>query len=153
MLRIVHDKLPELYAFVNMFYAHLSLLDFGVYTTVRRGFQQADPLGLLLFCVSSMKLACSMTSEFISWCFDDESLSDVVSSLLTDLVVVRRFGPTIGIQLNQEECEIITTTNPLSQLSGQYCLVFDIFRVVMLLYWALQSATGHQLTRYSTISW
>ena len=65
MLQTVHDELPELYAFVHMCYASSSLLNFGDQLLLSdEGFQQGDPLGLLLFCASSLKLAQTMTSQF-----------------------------------------------------------------------------------------
>ncbi len=72
------------------------------------GFQQGDPLGPLLFCASSLKLARSMASEFNLWYLDDGSLGGNVSSLLCDLEAVRSVGPAIGLVLNEDKCEIIT---------------------------------------------
>jgi len=109
MLRIVHDEMPELYAFVHMCYASSSLLCFGEHSlTSDEGFQQGDPLGPLLFCASSLKLARSMKSEFNGWYLDDGSLGGIVSNLIEDLETVRRVGPTIGLLLNEDKCEIVT---------------------------------------------
>ena len=108
MLRLVRDELPEMYAFVYMYYASSSLLDFGAHLLLSdEGFQQGDPLGPLLFCVSSLKLARSMMSEFNSWYLDDASLGGVVSSLLRDLEIIGRVGPSVG-HLNEDKCEIVT---------------------------------------------
>jgi hypothetical protein len=50
MLLLVHDELPELYAFVYMCYASSSLLDFGAHLLQSdEGFQQGDPLGPCCF--------------------------------------------------------------------------------------------------------
>jgi len=49
------------------------------------GIQQGDPLGPLLFCVSSLKLDRRMTSEFNAWYLDDGSLGGHVSSLLCEV--------------------------------------------------------------------
>lgn len=109
MLQTVHEELPELYPFVHMSYATTSLLNFGDHMLLSdEGFQQGDPLGPLLFCASSLKLALSMKSEFNIWYLDDGSIGGDVSSLLCDLDAVRRVGPTIGLELNEEKCEIIT---------------------------------------------
>ena len=67
-----------------------------------------DPLGPLLFCASSLKLASSMTSKFNAWYLDDGSIGGHVSSLLVDLETVHRVGPAIGLVLNEEKCEIVT---------------------------------------------
>ena len=53
------------YASIYICYATSSLLDFGADLLLSdEGFQQDDPLCPLLFCASSMKMACSMTSKF-----------------------------------------------------------------------------------------
>ena len=109
MLLLVRNELSELYAFVYMCYASSSLLDFGAHLLQSdEGFQQGDLLGPLLFCVSSLKLACSMMSEFNSWYLDDGSLGGVVSSLLRNLEITRRIGPSVGLLLNEDKCEIVT---------------------------------------------
>ena len=71
------------------------------------GFQQGDPLGPLLFCATSLKLARSMTSEFNVWYLDDVCLGGCVDDLLHDLETVRRIGPTLGLVLNEGKCEIV----------------------------------------------
>ena len=109
LFQTVHDVLPELYPFVHMCYALSSLLNFGDYLLLSdEGVQQGGPLGLLLFCASSLKLARSMTSEFNLWYMDDSSVGGDVSSLLYDLDTIQRVGPTIGLVLNDAKCEIIT---------------------------------------------
>ena len=47
-------------------------------------------------------------SEFNSWYLDDGSLGGVVSSLLRDLEIIRRVGPSVGLLLNENKCEIVT---------------------------------------------
>lgn len=109
MLETIHEELPELYPFIHMCYSATSLLNFGEFMLLSdEGFQQGDPLGPLLFCSTSLKLARSMTSEFNSWYLDDGSLGGDVNSLLYDLETVRRVGPTIGLLLNEDKCEIVT---------------------------------------------
>ena len=49
-----------------------------------------------------------MKSEFNVWYLDDGSLGGHVSSLLSDLEIVRRVGPSIGLVLNDVKCEIVT---------------------------------------------
>jgi hypothetical protein len=109
MFQTVHEEIPELYPFVHMCYSSASLLNFGEYILLSdEGVQQGDPLGPLLFCASSLKLARSMTSEFNTWYLDDGSIGGHVSSLLSDLATVRRVGPQIGLVLNEDKCEIVT---------------------------------------------
>ena len=109
LFQTIHDVLPELYPSVHMCYASSSLLNFGEYLLLSdEGVQQGDPIGSLLFCVSSLKLARGMTSEFNLWYMNDGSVGGDVSCLLHDLDSVRRVGPTIGLVLNDAKCEIFT---------------------------------------------
>ena len=63
MFQIVLEELPELYPFIPTCYSSASLLNFGDHELLSdEGFQQGDPLGPLLFCATSLKLARSMTS-------------------------------------------------------------------------------------------
>ena len=92
-----------------MCYARASLLSFGDHLLLSdEGAQQGDPLGPLLFCASSLKLARSMSSEFNLWYLDDGSVGGNVDSLLHDLETVKRVGLTIGLELNENKCEIVT---------------------------------------------
>lgn len=109
MFQVVREHLPELYPFIHMCYSSASFLNFGEYQLLSdEGIQQGDPLGPLMFCATSLKLARSMKSEFNVWYLDDGSIGGNVESLLNDLETVRRVGPTIGLILNEEKCEIIT---------------------------------------------
>jgi hypothetical protein len=86
---------------------HLASVDLDQFLLLSdEGVQQGDPLGPLLFCATSLKLASSMTSltsEFNTWYLDDGTIGGKVRSLLSELV-----GPSIGLLLNEEKCEIIT---------------------------------------------
>jgi hypothetical protein len=109
MLESVREELSELYPFVYMCYSNASLLNFDKHMIVSdEGAQQGDPLGPLLFCLSSLKLARSMVSEFNCWYLDDGSLGGKVEDLLQDLDTVRRVGPALGLHLNEDKTEIVT---------------------------------------------
>ena len=109
MLETVRQELPELYSFIFLCYGNSSLLTFGEHLlSSEEGAQQGDPLGPLLFCVSTLKLARNMTSQFNLWYLDDGSLGGDLSNLLLDLNTVKHIGPTLGLRLNEDKCEIIT---------------------------------------------
>ena len=55
-----------------------------------------------------------MTAQLNCSYLEDGSLGGVVSSLLHHPEVVRRLGPTIRLQLNEEECQIITDNEAVS---------------------------------------
>jgi len=58
MFESVRELLPEIYPFVLMCYSNASMLRFGPHLIMSdEGVQQGDPLGPLLFCASSLKLA------------------------------------------------------------------------------------------------
>ena len=55
-----------------------------------------------------MKLARSMSSELNLWYLDDGTIGGELCDLLQDLDTVRRVGPTLGLLLNENKCEIVT---------------------------------------------
>ena len=52
--------------------------------------------------------ASRLRESFNSWYLDDGSLGGVVSSLLRDLEIIKRVGPSVGLLLNEDKCEIVT---------------------------------------------
>jgi hypothetical protein len=109
ILQTVLDELPELYPFIYMCYANASVLQFGdeVFASCE-GAQQGDPLGPLLFCLASFKLARSISSEFNVWYLDDGTVAGDADTLLREFELVKREGPRLGLILNERKCEIIT---------------------------------------------
>ena len=104
MFATVLREMPELYPFVHMCYNSASLLSFGEFLLQsEEGAQQGDPLGRLLFCVSIMDLVRNMTSELNIWYMDDGTIGGQLNDLLHDLDIVRRIGPTLGLQLNEDK--------------------------------------------------
>ena len=109
MFTSVLREMPELYPFVHLCYNNASLLSFGEFMLQSdEGAQQGNPLGPLLFCVSIMDLASTMTSELNIWYLDDGTIGGQLNDLLHDLDTVRRVGPTLGLQLNEDKWEIVT---------------------------------------------
>jgi Reverse transcriptase (RNA-dependent DNA polymerase) len=109
LLQIVIEEMPELYPFVSTCYSSSSHLFFGVdIIASEEGAQQGDPLGPLLFCAASLKLAKKMNAELNIWYMDDGTLGDDVEVLLNDLETVRQVGSALGLTLNEQKCELIT---------------------------------------------
>ena len=68
MFHVVREHLPELYMFIHMCYSSASFPNFGEYQLLsNEGIQQDDPLGLLMYCATSLKLSRSMKSEVNAW--------------------------------------------------------------------------------------
>ena len=128
ILRTVEQEIPELYPFVWTCYSEPTHLCFGDYTlSSEEGVQQGDPLGPLLFCVASWKLAALMKSEFNLWYLDDGTLGGDVATLLEDFATVVREGRNLGLQLNTAKCEVITSdVDVVSQFRD---IAQDIFHV------------------------
>jgi hypothetical protein len=82
---------------------HESLPSFGKHLLRSDGcVQEGDLLGPLLFFVSTMKLAHSMTSELNPWHSDNGTIGGELRDLLHDLDTVRRVGATFGLLLNEK---------------------------------------------------
>ena len=47
-------------------------------------------------------------SELNIWYMDDGTIGGQLDDLLHNLEAVRRVGPTLGLQFNEDKCEIVT---------------------------------------------
>jgi hypothetical protein len=109
MFAVVNEELSELYPFIYLCYNNASLLSFGSHLlSSDEGSQQGDPLGHLMFCASSMKLAKSLKAEFNVWYLDGGSIGGDVQTLVKDLVTIRGEGKKIDLVLNERKCEIVS---------------------------------------------
>ena len=109
ILRTVYDELPELFQFISTCYDSASHLCFSEFLiSSDEGAQQGDPLGPLIFCASSLKLAKSLKSELNIWYMEDGTLGGDVDVLLDDLKTVWKVGSNLGLTLNETKCELIT---------------------------------------------
>ena len=109
LLHTVYDELPELYSFVSTCYSNSSHLCFGDFLiSSDEGAQQGDPLGPLLFCATSLRLAKLMKAPLNIWYMDDGTLGGDIEVLINDFLVVQQMGDSIGLKLNESKCELIT---------------------------------------------
>lgn len=108
MLSSVLSLCPSLYPLVYSSYSSSSSLFWGnEVIPSAEGVQQGDPLGPLLFCLSLHRFLRRLTSPFCVGYLDDISLGGPVSSLLSDLTVVKE-AESVGLVLNSKKSEIIT---------------------------------------------
>jgi len=109
MLQTVHDQLPEPYRFVYLCYSKSSHLRFGdTVLTSDEGAQQGDPLGPVLYCMTTLQLTHSVTSEMNMWYLDDGTSGGHVDNLGNDVLAFKRAGEQVELQLNEAKCEIVT---------------------------------------------
>ena len=71
------------------------------------GAQQGDPLGPMLYCMTTLQLTRSVKSEMNIWYLDDGSIGGHVDDLC-HVIAVKCAGSRVGLQLNDAKCEIIT---------------------------------------------
>jgi len=80
LLNEVKNICPKLYPMLQQAYRCPSYLYYMQDVIMsKRGVQQGDPLGPLLFCIGIMKLTHSLSSKLNSWYLDDGTLGDNVS--------------------------------------------------------------------------
>ena len=110
VLLAVLNHVPELYPFVHSAYSSPSTL-FWADKTIQseEGVQQGDPLGPLLFCLGIHRLCSSLLSELAVFYLDDGTIGGSVEELTRDLDVVAQMGAEVGLQLNNEKTEILSS--------------------------------------------
>ena len=121
MLAAVLLICPALYPLIYSSYSSPSSLFWGNETIdSAEGVQQGDPLGPLLFCLLLHSFMQRLNSDFCVGYLDDISLGGSVSSLLSDLSVIRE-AEDVGLVLNPAKSEIISNAED-SLIDLQSCL-------------------------------
>ena len=108
---IIRDKIleattayiPDLLPFV-----HSALLWGGHQLLSSEGIQQGDPLGPMLFCLTTHELVSSLRSEFKAFYLDDGTMGGDIEALTLDLTKIREQGQALGLSLNMSESELIS---------------------------------------------
>ena len=109
MLAAVRERAPELFPLVHSAYCTPSSLFIGdTVIPSAEGVQQGDPLGPLLFCLSTMCIMEQLTSELYILYLDDCTLGGTVESVLHDLQTVEQEARQLGLQLNHSKSEVIS---------------------------------------------
>ena len=109
MLAAVSEKAPELFPFIHSAYGTPSSLFIGdTIIQSAEGIQQGDPLGPLLFCLTTMEIMEQLRSELIIFYLDDGTLGGSVEDITQDLQIVEREAGKLGLQLNHAKSEIIS---------------------------------------------
>ena len=89
----VATDLPEILNFVKLCYDQSSPLCFGDYTLLSdEGAQQGDPLGPLLFRLTTKRLTRNISSELNLWFLNDGSVGDDIDVLIRDFQTVRQLS-------------------------------------------------------------
>ena len=112
MLEAVQSFAPSLFPFVHSVYSSPSKLFWeDKIIESAEGVQQGDPLGPLLFCLTIHQLCSRMKSELSLFYLDDGTLGGKVEDVLHDLDLVEREGAELGLILNHQKSEIISSDN------------------------------------------
>ena len=98
MLEAVYRSLPAFYSFVYASYAHESCLFFGNATLASsEGLQQGDPLGPLLFSLTTLPLLSSCTTPFKFGYLDDFTLGGEIEVLDAQVEQLRTEASHLGL--------------------------------------------------------
>lgn len=110
ILAAVHEKLPQLQRFIKLCYGESSNLCFGDEIIMsEEGAQQGDPIGPLLFCLAIHHVVEMLSSELNMWYIDDGTLGGALADLVSDIAIIKTEGEKIGLTLNVNKCELITS--------------------------------------------
>ena len=79
------------------------------------GIQQGDPLGPLLFCISTFNLISALNVEYNQWYLDDGALGGDVDDLIKAFQYIESLGSSIGLEINESKCELISNDDNVKQ--------------------------------------
>ena len=122
VLEAVYRSLPAFYSFVYASYAHESCLFFGNATLASsEGLQQGDPLGPLLFSLTTLPLLSSCTTPFKFGYLDDFTLGGEIEVLDAQVEQLRTEASHLGLVVNDRKCEVICSAVDRAVLTTQLC--------------------------------
>jgi Reverse transcriptase (RNA-dependent DNA polymerase) len=101
VLEAVSASVPEIYGFCCLAYQNTSILQFGQRTIASdEGVQQGDPLGPLLFCLTTQPLLSSLASNLTIGFSDDFTIGGHLDSVAADIATIKSSGASLGLSLN-----------------------------------------------------
>jgi hypothetical protein len=107
VLKLVREKVPEIYNFVYQCYEEDSYLFFGDDTLdSSEGVQQGDPLGPFLFSLAIMDIVKKMKSDFNVWYLDDGTIAGNTQTVLDDYCEILKALDSHGLAVNPSKCEL-----------------------------------------------
>ena len=114
MLEAVKQHVPEIFNFCCLAYADGSdLLYEDRIIRSEEGPQQGDPLGPFLFCLTLQPVLNTLQSDIILGYLDDVSGGGDLESVADDVTKVESLGAELGLRLNRNKCELISSHFPV----------------------------------------
>ena len=121
MLKTVAEETPELYRFRLLSYGNPPILKCGCHTFLSsEGVQQGDPLGTLLCCITLQPLLKSMKSAPEVGFMDDVTIGGQRALVKDYDTSVIYNGKELGLFLNIDKCELISTKNAKNTGNEQF---------------------------------
>ena len=107
MLNRIQARCPEIYRIAFQAYSAPTPLYIGDHVIWScSGVQQGDPLGPVCFALAVDDCARAMSSPLNIWYLDDATLAGPVNTVVKDLQEMRNMLPGLGLELNNNKCEV-----------------------------------------------
>lgn len=120
MLQSVKTSVPMLLPFVLNSYGAPSFLFYNDSIILsQEGVQQGDPLGPLLFCLTTHSIVSSLSSELKFFYLDDGTIGGPLDTILADFALIEREGRSLGLVLNRQKSEFICPDSNVCGLAAQ----------------------------------
>jgi len=136
MLRILRDKVPELYPLMYEAYRSPTPLKFGEDSTLYSacGCQQGDVAAPVAFSLLLQPLLEKLTSSLSLAYLDDVTCCDTtVETVLQDVLNIKQFEALSGLTLNSSKCELFTkgfTTEEAAEIVQKFDRLLPGIQVV-----------------------
>jgi hypothetical protein len=109
MLDATKEIIPDLLPYIHSAYSAPSVLLWGSdEISSSEGIQRGDPIGPLLFCITTHKLVSSLSSEFKVFYLDDGTIGGNLDGITSDLRRIQEQGQDLGLCLNVEKSELVS---------------------------------------------
>jgi len=126
VLQAAQTHLPEIYPFIwDCYSSKTSLFHGEICLHSATGVQQKDSLGPALFALAIHRVTSKIKSDINVWYLDDGCISGDPQTVLSNAAIIRNGLSSVGLEINNSNCELLIVNNTTSQERSQTTKLFQ----------------------------